>query len=196
MYGRLILFLTFFISVIKKDANVKPFSYNIERTLDSATPFRNSAGPKPIRKPIDKSDIDIFKPASREFHNINDYGYSSDQYSRPQLPPSLPKKDSFDMFFEAISASVKMLPPKLGAEVKSRISQVIADFELRAICEREAEENRIKAVPAQVTKVLTIDSVLTTETPSADNTNSASPPIAETSPTVAQYVFSYQKGDT
>lgn len=52
------------------------------------------------------------------------------------------RKDSFDLFFEYISMSVKSLPPKLATELKNQISQLIAEFELRAI--REAELNELK----------------------------------------------------
>lgn len=52
----------------------------------------------------------------------------------------VPQKDSFDLFFESMSCTVKALPPKLAAEVKSRVSQLVAEFELRAILERESCE--------------------------------------------------------
>lgn len=50
------------------------------------------------------------------------------------------KKDNFDLFFEYISMSVKSLPPKLATELKGQISQLIAEFELRAIREKEIKK--------------------------------------------------------
>ncbi|KAI9584748.1 hypothetical protein GQX74_006643 [Glossina fuscipes] len=57
------------------------------------------------------------------------------------LSTIVPQKDSFDLFFESMSCTVRALPPKLAAEVKSRVSQLVAEFELRAILERESFES-------------------------------------------------------
>lgn len=103
-------------------------------------------------------------------------------------PPLQPKRDNFDMFFESISATVKTLPPKLAAEVKSRISQVIAEFELRAICEQEAQEKAQRqtmvTIPAQV--VNAIDSNLSGSPTTVANQQT----VDGTS--VTTYVYSYQ----
>lgn len=50
------------------------------------------------------------------------------------------QRDSYDLFFESACISIKSLPPKLAAEAKSRISQIITEFELRAISEEEAQQ--------------------------------------------------------
>ncbi|EDV93223.1 uncharacterized protein LOC6563028 [Drosophila grimshawi] len=47
-------------------------------------------------------------------------------------------RDSFDLFFDSICATVKGLPPKLATEGKIRVMQLIGELELRAINEREA----------------------------------------------------------
>lgn len=97
-------------------------------------------------------------------YNTMEYERRDDYYTMPPMP-SPPKKDSFDLFFDSISATVKNLPPKLAAEVKSKVSQVIAEFELRAICEKEAEEKAqqtVVSLPTQVTNVVTVDPSITT----------------------------------
>jgi len=47
-------------------------------------------------------------------------------------------RDSLDLFFDSICATVKSLPPKLATEGKIRVMQLIGELELRAINEREA----------------------------------------------------------
>ncbi|XP_016960965.1 uncharacterized protein LOC108031769 [Drosophila biarmipes] len=59
----------------------------------------------------------------------------------PPNPPA-PQRNSYDLFFESACISVKGLPPKLAAEAKSRISQIITEFEIRAISEMEAQQER------------------------------------------------------
>ncbi|XP_034487571.1 uncharacterized protein LOC117791797 [Drosophila innubila] len=49
-----------------------------------------------------------------------------------------PSRDSLDLFFDSICATVKSLPPKLATEGKIRVMQLIGELELRAINEREA----------------------------------------------------------
>ncbi|XP_017088724.2 protein suppressor of variegation 3-7 [Drosophila bipectinata] len=51
--------------------------------------------------------------------------------------PVTPARNSYDLFFESACISVKSLPPKLAAEAKSRISQIITEFEIRAISQQE-----------------------------------------------------------
>ncbi|XP_030558827.1 uncharacterized protein LOC115761254 [Drosophila novamexicana] len=47
-------------------------------------------------------------------------------------------RDSLDLFFDSICATVKGLPPKLATEGKIRVMQLIGELELRAINERDA----------------------------------------------------------
>ncbi|KAH8288732.1 hypothetical protein KR054_008823 [Drosophila jambulina] len=66
---------------------------------------------------------------------------ASPAVSAPQDPPALTapsvppvqQRCSYDLFFESACITVKNLPPKLAAEAKSRISQIITEFEIRAI---------------------------------------------------------------
>lgn len=52
--------------------------------------------------------------------------------------PSPPKeKNHVDLFFESVSSSVKALSPKLIAEAKMRVSQLICELELRALTEND-----------------------------------------------------------
>ncbi|KAH8388284.1 hypothetical protein KR093_002808, partial [Drosophila rubida] len=51
-----------------------------------------------------------------------------------QLPHAPPReKNHVDLFFESVSSSVKALSPKLVAEAKMRVSQLICELELRAL---------------------------------------------------------------
>lgn len=45
------------------------------------------------------------------------------------------EKNHVDLFFESVSSSVKALSPKLVAEAKMRVSQLICELELRALNE-------------------------------------------------------------
>lgn len=49
-----------------------------------------------------------------------------------------PPRDSLDLFFDSICATVKGLPPKLATEGKIRVMQLIGELELRALNERDA----------------------------------------------------------
>ncbi|XP_043654315.1 protein suppressor of variegation 3-7 isoform X2 [Drosophila teissieri] len=62
----------------------------------------------------------------------------------PAADPPVPQRNSYDLFFESACISVKGLPPKLAAEAKSRISQIITEFEIRAISEMEEQERRMR----------------------------------------------------
>lgn len=48
-------------------------------------------------------------------------------------PPK--EKNHVDLFFESVSSSVKALSPKLVAEAKMRVSQLICELELRGLSE-------------------------------------------------------------
>ncbi|KAH8340682.1 hypothetical protein KR059_004035, partial [Drosophila kikkawai] len=55
--------------------------------------------------------------------------------------PSPPKeKNHVDLFFESVSSSVKALSPKLIAEAKMRVSQLICELELRGLKENSPTE--------------------------------------------------------
>lgn len=70
-------------------------------------------------------------------------------------PKAVPmqQRDSYDLFFESACISIKSLPPKLAAEAKSRISQIITEFELRAISEQEAQQEKEKQHIAKTVRV-------------------------------------------
>lgn len=51
----------------------------------------------------------------------------------PHPPPPPKEKNHVDLFFESVSSSVKALSPKLVAEAKMRVSQLICELELRAL---------------------------------------------------------------
>ncbi|KAH8247635.1 hypothetical protein KR038_007354, partial [Drosophila bunnanda] len=52
-----------------------------------------------------------------------------------QQPPA---RDSLELFFDSICATVKTLPPKLATEGKIRVMQLIGELELRALGDQEA----------------------------------------------------------
>ncbi|KAM7360262.1 uncharacterized protein ACRADG_004430 [Cochliomyia hominivorax] len=60
--------------------------------------------------------------------------------SAPHLSPPR-EKNHVDLFFESVSSSVKALSPKLIAETKMRVSQLICELELRALTENEQTNN-------------------------------------------------------
>lgn len=59
---------------------------------------------------------------------------------------STKERNHVDLFFESVSSSVKALSPKLIAESKMRVSQLICELELRALTENEAAHNGSGAV--------------------------------------------------
>uniref|UniRef100_A0A6P4F9G4 Protein suppressor of variegation 3-7 n=1 Tax=Drosophila rhopaloa TaxID=1041015 RepID=A0A6P4F9G4_DRORH len=54
--------------------------------------------------------------------------------------PSPKEKNHVDLFFESVSSSVKALTPKLVAEAKMRVSQLICELELRSLNESSSKE--------------------------------------------------------
>ncbi|KAH8349150.1 hypothetical protein KR084_008482, partial [Drosophila pseudotakahashii] len=59
-------------------------------------------------------------------------------YQLQQVSPITPPRDSLELFFDSICATVKSLPPKLATEGKIRVMQLIGELELRALGEQEA----------------------------------------------------------
>ncbi|EDW24542.1 GL24205 [Drosophila persimilis] len=53
--------------------------------------------------------------------------------SQSTHPPPPKEKNHVDLFFESVSSSVKALSPKLMAEAKMRVSQLICELELRGL---------------------------------------------------------------
>ncbi|XP_030370862.1 uncharacterized protein LOC115621376 [Scaptodrosophila lebanonensis] len=82
-------------------------------------------------------------PPSQQIHQSHTQDHPQQLYS-PYQPLSQNSigavgRDSFDLFFDSICATVKALPPKLATEGKIRVMQLIGELELRAINEREAQ---------------------------------------------------------
>ncbi|XP_016971315.2 protein suppressor of variegation 3-7 [Drosophila rhopaloa] len=59
-------------------------------------------------------------------------------YQLQPVSPIIPPRDSLELFFDSICATVKSLPPKLATEGKIRVMQLIGELELRALAEQEA----------------------------------------------------------
>lgn len=66
----------------------------------------------------------------------------------PGQPSPKKEKNHVDLFFESVSSSVKALSPKLIAETKMRVSQLICELELRALTENEANTSAAGAATA------------------------------------------------
>lgn len=154
--------------------------YNSKRKTPIRSNYKKSPSPRTLYGggPPTRNSHSHYENTEQE-NGPPEYYYNATSY----IPPI--KKDSFDLFFESISASVKNLPPKLAAEVKSKVSQVIAEFELRAICEKEAEEKARQSIggngASQVANSLTIDSTI--------GSNSQQ---QTTDGEVTHYVYTYQ----
>ncbi|XP_017007404.2 protein suppressor of variegation 3-7 [Drosophila takahashii] len=58
----------------------------------------------------------------------------------PNHTPPPKEKNHVDLFFESVRSSVKALSPKLVAEAKMRVSQLICELELRGLKENNAQE--------------------------------------------------------
>ncbi|KAH8385622.1 hypothetical protein KR200_003830, partial [Drosophila serrata] len=63
--------------------------------------------------------------------------YAARQLQSFQLQQT-PARDSLELFFDSICATVKTLPPKLATEGKIRVMQLVGELELRALGEQEA----------------------------------------------------------
>ncbi|XP_022210846.2 protein suppressor of variegation 3-7 [Drosophila obscura] len=59
-------------------------------------------------------------------------------------PPPPKEKNHVDLFFESVSSSVKALSPKLIAEAKMRVSQIICELELRGLKDNSTNEDVIE----------------------------------------------------
>ncbi|XP_005176107.2 protein suppressor of variegation 3-7 [Musca domestica] len=138
---------------------------------------------------IDPNTSKLSHSVKREREHVREMG---DYYYMPRPP----QKDSFDLFFESAAASVKSLPPKLAAELKSRVSQLLSEFELRAICEKEAQEKAAAAAGTQ--SITAIASPVTVAVDQSICSTSHGEPsrvgnqqLQDQHP-IAHYVYSYQ----
>ncbi|XP_075149080.1 uncharacterized protein LOC142223125 [Haematobia irritans] len=69
------------------------------------------------------------------------------------IPLSSPprEKNHVDLFFESVSSSVKALSPKLIAEAKMRVSQLICELELRALTENDVHQQSTMVLANETT---------------------------------------------
>ncbi|XP_052859251.1 protein suppressor of variegation 3-7 [Drosophila gunungcola] len=102
-----------------------------------------------VSKPIPQNRQELLQNIGRDREILGAYFQRLASQSAPKTPapapapaPPAPQRNSYDLFFESACVSVKGLPPKLAAEAKSRISQIITEFEIRAISEMEAQQER------------------------------------------------------
>ncbi|XP_061397563.1 protein suppressor of variegation 3-7-like [Musca vetustissima] len=58
------------------------------------------------------------------------------------VTPAPKEKNHVDLFFESVSSSVKALSPKMIAEAKMRVSQLICELELRALTENDQQHQQ------------------------------------------------------
>lgn len=139
------------INILKRDSE-KRFKKHSAKNMKTSQKHQNANGSESNESHSNRSfKLDRFKllkRVDRDRNALNEYYLIR---KRQHSPPIQQSKDTFDLFFDSVCATVKTLPPKLGAEVKGRISQLIAEFELRAICEREAQECSI-TMPSTTTE--------------------------------------------
>ncbi|XP_039948237.1 protein suppressor of variegation 3-7-like [Bactrocera neohumeralis] len=143
----------------------KRFKKHSAKDLKASQKHQNANGSESNESHSNRSfKLDRFKllkRVDRDRNTLNEYYLIR---RKQHSPPIQQAKDTFDLFFDSVCATVKTLPPKLGAEVKGRISQLIAEFELRAICEREAQECSI-TMPSTTTEGATMVVAATTTHP-------------------------------
>lgn len=81
-----------------------------------------------------------------------------------QLPhPPLKEKNHVDLFFESVSSSVKALSPKLIAEAKMRVSQLICELELRGLRDND-EQGEPTGIEMHVTPMANNSHLMAQET--------------------------------
>uniref|UniRef100_A0A1A9WMI4 BESS domain-containing protein n=1 Tax=Glossina brevipalpis TaxID=37001 RepID=A0A1A9WMI4_9MUSC len=80
---------------------------------------------------IRKDGIKLLMQIHKNKNELMEFMNSS--MSQHNIP--LKEKNHVDLFFDSVSSSVKALSPKLIAETKMRVSQLICEMEIRAISE-------------------------------------------------------------
>ncbi|XP_067617436.1 protein suppressor of variegation 3-7-like [Eurosta solidaginis] len=134
------------------EKRVKRNSANkLKATTNKQTPINDSSSGTGLSqgRSFKLDRFKLLKRIDRDRDALNEYYLVRKKQSIPVVQQQ--NKDTFDLFFDSVCASVKELPPKLGAELKGRISQLVAEFELRAICEREAQECSV-TLPSKTTE--------------------------------------------
>ncbi|EDW24543.1 GL24206 [Drosophila persimilis] len=132
------------------EADVKPELTKQPRIQRFAMPLKRQFLPYMKPAPQNREELLQSITHNREqlaafFQKVSPVGGQTD-YTAAAVPTSISEspapveqRNSYDLFFESACISVKGLPPKLAAEAKSRISQIITEFEIRAISEEEAK---------------------------------------------------------
>ncbi|ALC47540.1 Ravus [Drosophila busckii] len=91
------------------------------------------------------------------------YSYAAQQLQSYQLQQlsamEQPPRDSLELFFDSICATVKSLPPKLATEGKIRVMQLIGELELRAIGEREEQPSVQPSTVGQASPVAVVAAI-------------------------------------
>ncbi|KAH8383235.1 hypothetical protein KR009_007539, partial [Drosophila setifemur] len=138
-----------------KESNIRRFHLQPKTQSLNMVSKRNYL---PYTKPLAKNKQELLQHIERHRQVLGAYCQRLSQQreedsaaaapandAAPPVAPA-PQRNSYDLFFESACISVKSLPPKLAAEAKSRISQIITEFEIRAISQEEeqlaAQRNR------------------------------------------------------
>ncbi|SPP87893.1 protein suppressor of variegation 3-7 [Drosophila guanche] len=104
-----------------------------------------------------------FTPATRlpqSYASRQPQSYQLQHFSTPTPP-----RDSLELFFDSVCATVKSLPPKLATEGKIRVMQLIGELELRAFSDQEC------SLAAQSSLDLAASAVATPDTPGSSQQN-------------------------
>nr|XP_017007634.2 uncharacterized protein LOC108064559 [Drosophila takahashii] len=134
-------------SYVKEEDHIKPERSSSLRLNNTNMSIKRSQ--LPYSRPIPQNREELLQSIGRDREVLGAYfqrltSQREDAKSPDVAPPNppAPQRNSYDLFFESACISVKGLPPKLAAEAKSRISQIITEFEIRAISELEAQQER------------------------------------------------------
>ncbi|KAM8702972.1 hypothetical protein ACLKA7_005333 [Drosophila subpalustris] len=151
------------LEVINTDGVVEDSSHNLQ-VIESST--NNNRIPTTI-KPVSDSDSTPASSNRKEGLKLlmqiqqdkNELMESFRELIGVQLPHAPPPRDKnhVDLFFESVSSSVKALSPKLVAEAKMRVSQLICELELRALNDNSGSSNGVEIpIPMTTTPSQTI----------------------------------------
>ncbi|XP_037885345.1 protein suppressor of variegation 3-7-like isoform X1 [Glossina fuscipes] len=136
------------VEIICKQESV-PLANVEEYVLIRSLPRNNSGRPrKGVQKPTEvdsntatpvrKDGIKLLMQIHKNKNELMEFmNNSMSQQSSPK------EKNHVDLFFESVSSSVKALSPKLIAETKMRVSQLICEMEIRALNERDANTSTL-----------------------------------------------------
>jgi len=120
--------------ILKQEHNVQEISNNRVTLMNNKNQIQvKSFGNEEKNNQNSREPIQLFLQVQKDKMELMDTFKEIVSTSFQQAP--LKQKNHIDLFFESVSSSVKALTPKLIAEAKMRVSQLICELELRALTE-------------------------------------------------------------